>query len=81
MLGSIGSQDGDVVQSLRKQLDDAQRLLIQKDEEVKDLETKMFEQKASISTLIKVNNMVLIEMRDIDDDINETLFNIYLPSF
>ena len=49
MLGSIGSQDGDVVQSLRKQLDEAQRLLGQKDGEVKDLEAKMFEQKASIN--------------------------------
>ena len=49
MLGSISSQDGDVVQSLRKQLDEAQRLLGQKDGEVKDLEAKMFEQKASIS--------------------------------
>ena len=57
MLGSIGSQDGDVVQSLRKQLDEAQRLLAQKDGEVKDMEAKMFEQKASTSTLIKVNNI------------------------
>ena len=55
MLGSIGSQDGDVVQSLRKQLDEAQRLLGQKDGEVKDLENKMFEQKAS--TFIKINNI------------------------
>ena len=47
MLGSIGSIDGDVVQSLRKQLDDAQRQLAQKDEEVKDMEAKMFGQKAS----------------------------------
>ena len=46
MLGSIGSIDGDVVQSLRKQLDDAQRQLAQKDEEVKDMEAKMFGQKA-----------------------------------
>ena len=55
MLGSIGSQDGDVVQSLRKQLDEAQRLLGQKDGEVKDLENKMFEQKAS--TFIKINKI------------------------
>ena len=47
MLGSIGSIDGDVVQSLRKQLDDAQRQLAQRDEEVKDMEAKMFGQKAS----------------------------------
>ena len=48
MLGSIGSQDGDVVQSLRKQLDEAQRLLAQKDGEVKDMEAKMFEQKSRL---------------------------------
>ena len=46
MPGSISSQDGDVVMSLRKQLDDAHRQLAQKDEEVKDMEAKMFEQKA-----------------------------------
>ena len=72
MLGSIGSQDGDVVQSLRKQLDEAQRLLGQKDGEVKDLENKMFEQKAS--TFIKVKKsrkkLFLLQM---SGDINGTL--------